>query len=359
VSFFTFQALSYVLDVRRGKTKVRPRERGDLARDADHAHAVGTVGGDLELEDRVVQAEHLHDVVPDRRVLRQHQDPGVILRHAQLGRRTQHPAAGLSADLALRDLEIGQPSPDLRVRLELTFEEAVFGTDKELEITRSENCLICDGTGAEPGRPATTCVQCGGTGEVRRIQQSIFGQFVNVATCQRCHGEGRIVQYRCKECGGSGRVRRTRRVPLSIPAGVDTGTEMRGPGQGEGGERGGPNGNLYVQFQNIRDGDLEKYKRPGTKVILAPENLRSGELQLVDRVATTDVAALEGDPQFVVLKKTSNAYSSLNINIANANGIEGEPGTVQNPLADAKVREAFELSLDREQINEIVYTLTH
>ena len=88
-------------------------------------------------------------------------------------------------------------------------------------------------------------------------------------------------------------------------------------------------------------------------------NLRSGDLQLVDRVATTDVAALEGDAQFVVLKKTSNAYSSLFINLANANGIAGEPGTVANPLADDRLREAFELSLDREQINEIVYTGLH
>lgn len=88
-------------------------------------------------------------------------------------------------------------------------------------------------------------------------------------------------------------------------------------------------------------------------------NLRSGDLQLVDRVATTDVAALEGDTQFVVLKKTSNAYSSLFINLANANGIAGEPGTVTNPLADDRLREAFELALDREQINQIVYTGLH
>jgi peptide/nickel transport system substrate-binding protein len=88
-------------------------------------------------------------------------------------------------------------------------------------------------------------------------------------------------------------------------------------------------------------------------------NLRSGDLQLVDRVATTDVAALEGDAQFVVLKKISNAYSSLFINVANANGIAGEPGTVTNPLADERVREAFELSLDRDQINQIVYTGLH
>jgi molecular chaperone DnaJ len=133
--------------------------------------------------------------------------------------------------------------------LGLTFEEAVFGAQKELEIPRWESCLICGGSGAEPGKPPIRCPQCGGAGEVRRVQQSIFGQFVNVTACDRCRGTGQIVQARCPDCGGGGRVRRTRKIPLTIPAGVDSGTEMRVPGQGEGGDRGGPGGDLYVQFQ--------------------------------------------------------------------------------------------------------------
>jgi len=141
-----------------------------------------------------------------------------------------------------------QRGADLRIRVELTFEEAVFGVEREVELSRWESCLICGGSGAEPGKPPITCVQCGGTGEMRRIQQSIFGQFVNVATCERCRGEGTIVQHRCTECGGSGRLKRQRKIKLPIPAGVDDGTEMRVGGQGEGGDRGGPNGNLYVQF---------------------------------------------------------------------------------------------------------------
>jgi molecular chaperone DnaJ len=141
-----------------------------------------------------------------------------------------------------------QRGADLRIRVELTFEEAVFGVEREVELSRWESCIICGGSGAEPGKPPVTCVQCGGTGEMRRIQQSIFGQFVNVATCDRCHGEGSIVQHRCAECTGSGRLKRQRKIKLPIPAGVDDGTEMRVGGQGEGGDRGGPNGNLYVQF---------------------------------------------------------------------------------------------------------------
>ena len=141
-----------------------------------------------------------------------------------------------------------QRGADLRVRLQLSFEEAVFGTEKELEIPRWETCLICGGNGAEPGKPPQVCPQCGGSGELRRVQQSVFGQFVNVMTCDRCRGEGHIVTHKCTECGGKGSVRRTRKIAVTVPGGVADGNEMRLSGQGEGGERGGPSGSLYVQL---------------------------------------------------------------------------------------------------------------
>lgn len=137
---------------------------------------------------------------------------------------------------------------DLRVRIDLTFEEAVFGVDKEIQVPRSETCIICGGTGAQPGKPPARCPRCGGSGELRRVQQSIFGQFVNVMPCDRCRGEGVIVEHRCTECGGRGRVQKVRTIPIPVPAGVDDGTEMRIPGQGEGGDKGGPNGDLYAVF---------------------------------------------------------------------------------------------------------------
>jgi len=142
-----------------------------------------------------------------------------------------------------------QRGSDLRMRLDLTFEEAVFGVEREVQIPRSETCLICGGTGAEPGKPPVRCPKCNGAGEVRRTQQSIFGQFVNVMPCDRCRGEGQIVAHRCTECRGNGRMQRVRDVQVPVPAGVDDGTEMRIPGQGEGGDKGGPNGDLYVVFQ--------------------------------------------------------------------------------------------------------------
>lgn len=142
-----------------------------------------------------------------------------------------------------------QRGDDLRVRMTLSFEEAVFGVDREVEIPRAETCPICGGNGAEPGHPPVRCPQCGGSGEVRRVQSSIFGQFVNVMPCSRCRGEGVIVEHKCQECGGRGRVQRTRKINITVPPGVDDGTEMRVPGQGEGGEKGGPSGDLYVAFQ--------------------------------------------------------------------------------------------------------------
>src|SRR5829696_736555 len=106
---------------------------------------------------------------------------------------------------------------DLRMRIDLTFEEAVFGVDRDVQIPRSETCIICGGTGAQPGKPPARCPKCGGSGELRRVQQSIFGQFVNVMPCDRCRGEGQIVEHRCTECGGGGRVQKVRTIPIPVP----------------------------------------------------------------------------------------------------------------------------------------------
>ncbi|MFQ5814212.1 MAG: molecular chaperone DnaJ [Anaerolineae bacterium] len=135
---------------------------------------------------------------------------------------------------------------DLRYNLTISFEEAVFGCEKELDIPRYETCPRCRGSGAEPGTSPIRCPQCNGTGEVRRTQQSILGSFINVSTCPRCGGEGEIVTTPCSECRGQKRVRVTRTISVKVPAGVDDGTKIRLAGEGEPGTRGGPPGNLYV-----------------------------------------------------------------------------------------------------------------
>jgi molecular chaperone DnaJ len=135
---------------------------------------------------------------------------------------------------------------DLRVQLDLSFEEAVFGTEKQIELTQNEVCSVCKGIRAEPGTEPVKCPTCGGSGEVRRVQRNVFGQFVNVATCDRCDGEGRIVPHPCKRCRGSGRERVQRRIEVKIPAGLDTGSQIRLTSEGEAGSHGGPRGHLYM-----------------------------------------------------------------------------------------------------------------
>lgn len=139
-----------------------------------------------------------------------------------------------------------QRGADLRYDLTITFEEAVFGCAKDIELPRWENCSTCSGSGAAPGTSTARCSACQGTGEIRRVQQSIFGQFVNVTMCERCRGEGRVITTPCEKCRGQGRVRNNRRVKVNIPAGVDDGINVRVTGEGEVSSRGGTPGNLYV-----------------------------------------------------------------------------------------------------------------
>jgi molecular chaperone DnaJ len=139
-----------------------------------------------------------------------------------------------------------QPGAHLKTTLTLEFEEAVFGTEKELDIPRLETCPTCKGSGAEPGTSPMRCPQCRGTGEVRRASQSIFGQFINVATCPRCNGEGEVINTPCHECHGQKRVQIMRKISVRVPPGVDEGTQIRLAGEGESGIAGGPAGHLYV-----------------------------------------------------------------------------------------------------------------
>jgi molecular chaperone DnaJ len=131
---------------------------------------------------------------------------------------------------------------DLRYDLEIQFEEAVFGAEKEIEVPRQQTCPPCHGSGAEPGTSPIRCPDCNGTGEVRRQT----GFFVNIVACPRCRGEGEVVTTPCNQCRGRKRVVETRHLSLKIPAGVDDGTQIRLAGEGEEGISGGPPGNLYV-----------------------------------------------------------------------------------------------------------------
>jgi molecular chaperone DnaJ len=135
---------------------------------------------------------------------------------------------------------------DLRYDLEIEFAEAVFGVIKEIRFPTLVRCGGCDGSGGEPGTEPERCAECGGSGEKRRVSQTILGQMVNIVACPRCSGEGRVIASPCTACRGDGRVREERRLEVRVPAGIDSGQRIAIEGQGEAGPRGGPAGDLYV-----------------------------------------------------------------------------------------------------------------
>lgn len=135
---------------------------------------------------------------------------------------------------------------DLRYDLEMTLEQAFHGMEVSVSVNRTERCDACSGSGAEPGSQHETCSMCHGSGQVRQQQQTILGTQVRITTCPRCHGEGVTINTPCKSCGGQGRVRATLNKDVHMPAGVDTGTRVRIPGEGDAGLRGGPPGDLYI-----------------------------------------------------------------------------------------------------------------
>ncbi len=141
-----------------------------------------------------------------------------------------------------------QRGTDIHTQVEISFDEAAFGVEKELDIERVEPCSVCHGVGSEPGYDPEKCPDCGGAGEVRRTQQGLFGHFTNITTCPQCEGRGRVVTHPCHHCRGAGREMIHRKVMVSIPGGVDEGNTIRVSGEGNRGFGGGPPGNLLVEL---------------------------------------------------------------------------------------------------------------
>jgi molecular chaperone DnaJ len=161
---------------------------------------------------------------------------------------------------AQRDPSGPQRGSDLRYDMEITFEEAVRGTEKEISLTKLETCDVCRGAGAEPGSSRKNCPTCHGRGQVI----SSRGIFSIAQTCPRCKGGGQIIEKPCKACGGEGRKERNTKVKLRIPAGVDTGARLRSSGNGEGGLRGGPPGDLYVVL-HVKEHEI--FQREGDDLV--------------------------------------------------------------------------------------------
>jgi molecular chaperone DnaJ len=187
----------------------------------------------------------------------------------------------------------GTPGSDLRMKLPLTLEEIAAGTEKKIKLKRLKRCDTCTGSGAKQGSGKDTCTQCGGTGELRQVSRSMFGQFVNITTCPTCGGEGRIIRNPCLVCGGEGRLHGEATIKVNVPAGVAEGNYIPLQGQGNAGRRGGPPGDLMVEIE----------QEPHAYFT------RNGDDLIYDLLISFPTAALGGDVEIPTL--TSKAKLSI------------------------------------------------
>ena len=141
---------------------------------------------------------------------------------------------------------------NLRARVNITFEEAVFGCEKELEITLKDECTTCGGTGAKPGTSPVTCTKCNGSGQIVYTQRSMFGMVQNVSTCPECNGSGQMIKEKCPTCYGTGYTSSRKKIQVTVPAGIDNGQSIRIREKGEPGTNGGPRGDLLVEVNVAR-----------------------------------------------------------------------------------------------------------
>ena len=171
---------------------------------------------------------------------------------------------------------------DIRVRVKLTLEEIAKGVEKEISIEKSVPCQECGGKGARNSSDIKTCTACGGTGQVQRVVNSLFGQTVTYSTCQQCGGEGKTISNPCRNCGGSGLTRRRETIKVKIPAGVEAGIQLSIQGQGHAAKNNGINGDLLVVIEEQEHPD---FKREGnnlfyTKVISLPDAILGAEVEI-------------------------------------------------------------------------------
>jgi molecular chaperone DnaJ len=182
---------------------------------------------------------------------------------------------------------------DRRLDVTLTFEESIFGTEKDVDYERLEVCETCSGSGAAPGTTPIRCVQCAGTGEIRQPQQTILGVMVQVTVCPRCNGRGETIPTPCTTCKGSGRQRKRVNRKVAIPAGVREGLQIQVRAEGDAGDTNAPNGNLYVV---VHVQDHEFFKRKEYDVIL-DVNINVAQAALGDKI---NVPTVEGEQELVI-----------------------------------------------------------
>lgn len=231
---------------------------------------------------------------------------------------------------------------DLSYTVTLTFEESVFGVEKEIEITRDETCTTCRGSGAEPGTLPVRCSTCGGRGEVRTTRQTFLGAMVQVTTCPTCNGSGEVISSPCQTCKGRGLERKTVKKVIAIPAGVDNGTQIRLSGEGQAGINGGPNGNLYVEIKVKK----HEYFRRKNDDILLDLNINIAQAVLGSEI---DVPTINGTAKLTIPAGTQagKVFRMKGKGVPNVRGgAKGDQMVIVNVDVPAKLtaeqRELFE-----------------
>jgi len=267
--------------------------------------------GDAEAEEKFKEAAEAYSVLSDGEKRQRYDAYG----HAGLGGAAGFGGAGFDPTIFADFSDIlgdffgfgrrtrgPRRGADLRYDLELSFEEAVFGTETDLQLPRSETCSDCGGSGAAPGTKPVGCPACGGAGQVT-FQQGFFSV---ARTCSRCRGTGKVVESVCKKCRGEGALAITRKLQIKIPAGVDNGSQLRIAGEGEGGVQGGPPGDLYVVLR-VREHAF--FKREGTSLFCeVPVNLVQAALG-----ATLEVPTLEAGKTKVTVPEGTQSGTLLRV----------------------------------------------
>jgi len=190
-----------------------------------------------------------------------------------------------------------QRGSNVSTQTTVTFEEAAFGCEKEINIYRIEHCPDCDGSGAKPGSEVSTCTVCGGSGQVRTTQRTILGSMQTVTTCTACGGKGTVVKDPCAKCAGKGKIKKGRKIKVKIPAGIDDGQTISLSGQGNVGDTGAPNGDLYVSV-NVKPSS--EFKRSGFDVAYEM-TISFAEAALG---ATVEVPTLDGKVKYEIPEGT-------------------------------------------------------
>jgi molecular chaperone DnaJ len=265
--------------------------------------------GDKQAEERFKEAAEAYSVLGDPEKRRRYDAYG----HAGLGGAGFDPTIFADFGDILGDFfgfgdlfgrRRGGPrrGSDLRYNLELSFEEAAFGTETHIQIPRAETCTACGGSGAAPGTSPSTCPACAGAGQVT-FQQGFFSV---ARTCGRCGGTGRIVTSQCKECRGHGQVAAERKLQIKIPPGVDGGSQLRIAGEGEPGAAGGPQGDLYVV---VRVQDHPFFRREGTGLFCeVPVSITQAALG-----TTLEVPTLDGGQARVTVPEGSQSGATFRV----------------------------------------------